>query len=154
MSTLSLQYSQLPLTPPPLILLSSRQYHISAMCQPLLLVKKFYSQIPFLFKNRVHHPLYYQLSSSFSHFKPFHRLFLAHCVGLALSISLTQCPLTGTSPTRVATAELSPGLPVQTLPLSPLQPSPKCCLSPILFHSIYPLHWWSPPQSYSHIPSL
>ncbi len=55
-----------------------------------------------------------------------------------LSISPTPHPLPGTSPMGVATAELSPGLPVQALSSCPLQPiSPHSPLTHILFHPIF-----------------
>ncbi len=53
--------------------------------------------------------------------------------------------LTGTSYKGVA--ELSPGFPVQALSPSTFQASPTRSLFLILFHSIYLLHWWSPPYS-------
>ncbi len=58
-----------------------------------------------------------------------------------LSIPPTPRPLPGTSPMRVATAELSPGLPVQALSLSTFHTSTTRSLSPVLFHSVYPLLW-------------
>ncbi len=57
-------------------------------------------------------------------------------LSIYLFISPTPRPLTGTSPKVVATAELSPGLPVQALSLSALHTSPTRSLSPTLFHSI------------------
>ncbi len=75
-------------------------------------------------------------------------------ISICLSISLTPCPLTGTYLKGVATAELSPGLPVQALSQRIPDLFHPFSLSPVLFHSIYPLHWWFPPYSPSLNPAL
>ncbi len=64
-----------------------------------------------------------------------------------VSISPMPRALPGTSPMGMAMAELSPGLPVQALSLSTFHTSSTHSLSPVLFHPINPLHWWSPPYS-------
>ncbi len=67
---------------------------------------------------------------------------IAFCLSTYLSIYVRHL-----IPSRVATAELSPSLPVQPLPLSALQPSPTHFLFLQYSFTIYLLHWWSPPPS-------
>ncbi len=81
-----------------------------------------------------------QVKARYSHPSTFAGVYLSIYISNASSPpgNLPQ----GSDHGRVVSSSPSSGTLSQCIPYLP-----TCSLSPILFHPIYPLHWWSPPYS-------